>query len=212
MTTVWMEAPLRITVRPASPSPTDGVVAVAAALALERVAPHARVELLDPQGAVDDVDGVVTPQPEALGVFAEPVDLDPLRAAATAGLGSRAVFEEDGAGQWYRADVDAGTDAMSVGDPSPWAFAGWWANSASFSGSTDRGKLLQAVAEGTGGPSLEDALRWATAEVDLVLSQVCARDPSRIRRWLTELSAEVTAMTRRLAVLEPPISGDSAGE
>ncbi len=200
MAVTWLETPLRVVVRPASSSATDAVFAVAAVLALERVAPHADVELIGFQAVDDDRDGVVTAGDAAVGILVEPVDLDPLRAATTAGLVGGAVIGEDHHGGWYRVDDDTARTAV---DATPWALTGWLVGAVSFRAATERGRILESVVRGTGaGPDLRAALTWASGEVDRVLAEVCRSDPSRVRRWLTELSAEVTRANRRLAVLE----------
>jgi hypothetical protein len=191
---VWVEAPLHVAVRAVSPHPTARVAAVASVLALELVAPFARVTLLGRPDEPSDADMTLDATEDAFGVLVDGGGPDAGRSLANSELEEGLALVEDLQGRWFRSDDDG--QKVELTGHTAWALTGAALASIHFHPtSPGGGRLLRALqardrdtaeAEGLRRASLD----WASGEIDRALVEVSNVTPARVRRWLTELSVE----------------------
>ena len=173
-----------IAVAPRGEGLTEGLVAVASVLAIERVADFAEVLVADASTPLQ----TVTADPTALGVLEGGVHADVRRAGAATGLSGTALMEDD-LGRWFRPDDDG--QRRELRDITPWALLGLAASSPRLHTSTEAGHRLAEVFRATHAQGTEAALSWARGAVDAHLAAIAARSPERIRSAWAALQREL---------------------
>ncbi len=197
-----MHERLQITVHPVGDMPTDGVLAVAAVLALEWAAPYADVTLggkgpciVEPD--INAVAGLLRLKPERA---------ERMRLAGRAALqvgDSEIHLVENNEGDWnLREELDS-----------------WWATgvaleAASFTASTSVGHVLAEILNFSRTDDhravelLENSQRWALEQTDQLISQIATENPRRIADLLASLSGDLDIVNDTHAVLRGRYQAD----
>ena len=197
-----MHERLQIAVRPVDDKPTNGVLAVAAVLALEWAAPYADFTLGD--------DGlcVVDPDSDAVGglLRLSSERAERLRLAGRAALqidDSDIHLTENHEGDW---DLAAELDS--------WSAAGIVLEASSFTASTPVGRALadilniSRIDDQRCVDVLDTAQSWAVKQLDQVVSQLAAQNPRRITDLLASLSGDLDTLSDTHSVLRARYQAD----
>ena len=193
---------LQIAVRPAGDTPTDGVLAVAAVLALEWAAPYADVSLGDEGHCLVEPDIIAVAGLLRLG----PERVERLRLAGRSAL----QIQES---EIHLVETSEGTWGLTE-ELDPWSAAGLALEAATFAASTPVGHALaeilniSTVSDQHAVELLHDSQGWASKQVAQVIGQIATENPRRIANLLASLSAEVETLSDTHAVLRARYQAD----